>query len=817
MRAEPDIKTRPKKLTLILAARFNILTENLAASYWPLGLLVAVFMVLAMAGAFSLIGDRAHALTVILVGALALFLLWRGRQALVWPDYEQARRRIEQDNGMPHRPLETLDDRLANGLEGPEQVILWREHLRRMQRKLPKLGYHLPRPVLAASDPRALGWLAILGLVVTAIMAGHEAPSRIASALTPNFAVIAGDFAEGPRVDLWITPPEYTGEAPLFLSSSDAAALPRHKNGLIAAPLGSRLKARVQGRLWTPYLDLAGRRQSFTQVERGLWETEMTLQQSGQLALYWAFQRLGRWRIVGVADQPPTITFAEPPEGTERKALKLSYQAEDDFGLSSVQAVITLNTIAEAAVRQSPIIIDLPLAGARPKTAENASYHDLTASPWAGLPVQIRLVAQDAAENTGDTEPRELTLPEREFTHPVAIDVIEQRRRLTLRPQALNLIIAGELRRIFSSPGRYDNDVVVFLALNSAVTRLTQPGYAQEIDNVIRMLWDVALRIEDGGVSDAEQELRQAQQQLMQALQDEDISREELLRLIDEVERHAAELMQALAERLQNLAETQVPQSQIGLETLARLYEATELQDMLKEMRELTELGARDAAREMLSRLQRMMENLDTASLQPGSAQMQEMAQTLEELQDITQAQQQLLEQTFELDKHSPPNHPAQVPGEFPQSQENLRMRLGELMTELGSLLPELPPGLGAAERAMNEAGKALLDGDLQSAMAQQNLALESLQNGGQQAMRQFMGQGQMLSIMGINPGGSRLGRDPFGNAMPWQRSQSDVNIPKESERRRVRDILEELRRRSGEINRPREERDYIERLLRRF
>ena len=43
------------------------------------------------------------------------------------------------------------------------------------------------------------------------------------------------------------------------------------------------------------------------------------------------------------------------------------------------------------------------------------------------------------------------------------------------------------------------------------------------------------------------------------------------------------------------------------------------------------------------------------------------------------------------------------------------------------------------------------------------------------------------------------------------------VKVPTEGQRKRVRAILDELRRRAGDASRPPEERDYIRRLLRRF
>jgi hypothetical protein len=61
--------------------------------------------------------------------------------------------------------------------------------------------------------------------------------------------------------------------------------------------------------------------------------------------------------------------------------------------------------------------------------------------------------------------------------------------------------------------------------------------------------------------------------------------------------------------------------------------------------------------------------------------------------------------------------------------------------------------------------------------------------------------------------------RDPLGRP---QRSQgpdlgTSVKVPDKIDQQRAREILEELRRRSGEATRPPVELDYLERLLKRF
>jgi hypothetical protein len=76
----------------------------------------------------------------------------------------------------------------------------------------------------------------------------------------------------------------------------------------------------------------------------------------------------------------------------------------------------------------------------------------------------------------------------------------------------------------------------------------------------------------------------------------------------------------------------------------------------------------------------------------------------------------------------------------------------------------------------------------------------------------------QMGRQFGRGPNGE-VPRDPLGRP---QRSEgpdlgTTVKVPDEIDIQRAREIMEELRRRLGEQNRPTLELDYIERLLRRF
>ena len=125
------------------------------------------------------------------------------------------------------------------------------------------------------------------------------------------------------------------------------------------------------------------------------------------------------------------------------------------------------------------------------------------------------------------------------------------------------------------------------------------------------------------------------------------------------------------------------------------------------------------------------------------------------------------------------------------------------------------PPGqFDGAKEAMENAERALREGDLDTATREQSRALEQLRQGAQSMAE------QMLRQMP-----SRFGRaqnaplDPLGRPQRTEGPDlgTSVKVPDEVDVQRAREILEELRRRLGERFRPELEIEYLERLLKRF
>lgn len=128
---------------------------------------------------------------------------------------------------------------------------------------------------------------------------------------------------------------------------------------------------------------------------------------------------------------------------------------------------------------------------------------------------------------------------------------------------------------------------------------------------------------------------------------------------------------------------------------------------------------------------------------------------------------------------------------------------------------------LGDAGKSMGEAEGELGEGDADNAVDSQGRALEAMRKGAQGLAQQMQQQGMGMgpSRGQPNPNGRQRANsntDPLGRPLRGHGYDNDpsVKVPGEIDAQRARRILEELRKRYGESNRPQLELDYIERLL---
>ncbi|MCP4306855.1 MAG: DUF4175 domain-containing protein, partial [bacterium] len=209
-----------------------------------------------------------------------------------------------------------------------------------------------------------------------------------------------------------------------------------------------------------------------------------------------------------------------------------------------------------------------------------------------------------------------------------------------------------------------------------------------------------------------------------------------------------------------------------------------------------------------------------------GDQQSGEMMQSLNELADMIRRQQQLMDETHRTERGLGENGESMTAEEIEEAlrqlqeqQQGLEQALGDLMEQMEGM--GMQPGegnpLGEAGEAMGRAAGDLGDGRPGSALGNQGAALEALRQGAQGMAQQLTNQGPGFAG---NPGGRQMpNTDPLGRP---QRTigpdlGSTVKVPDEIDIQRAREILEAIRERLSEPDRPLVERNYLERLLNQF
>jgi uncharacterized protein (TIGR02302 family) len=680
--------------------------------------------------------------------------------------------------------------------------------------------------------------LVLLLVVVTGIAAGNERMRRIAAAFDWQGVVMPANF----RLDAWVSPPAYTGKPPLILSGIRPGEPASQAPTSASVPAGSVLVVRASGSVRFDIATSGGLAptsdKASPQVPTGTEELRFAITDNGSATVRGIGNDL-KWTFTAVPDTAPQIELVKDPEPQARGSLKLTYKVEDDYGVVDAQAKFELKQDSKASA-DAPrplygppdMALVLPQQHARSGVAE--TIKDLTDNPWAGADVAMTLIARDEAGNEGRSATTEVHLPQRMFFKPLARALIEQRRILALDAESRDKVLIA-LDALAIAPEQFTPEAGVYLGLRSIYWDLAHAKNDDQLRDVVQRLWSMATQLEDGDVSDAEQRLRQAQDNLRQALE-RGANDEEIKRLTEELRAALDKFLQALAQEMRKNPQQEARR----LDPNARMLRSQDLKSMIDRLEQLARSGAKDAARQLLEQLQQMLENLQMA--RPGGNDMgdmdDDMMSALDQLGDMIRKQQQLRDRTYRQGQGQRGQQGQQGQqgdkdqfGELRQDQQALRDQLKKLLEDLKKRgLGQNQPGqngdldsLGRAGDAMGDAESALGDGNADGAVDGQGRALEALRRGAQGLAQAMQDQ------FGLGPGPGQPGRngqaraqqdtDPLGRPLhgPNLGDDAHVRVPDEIDVQRARRVLEELRRRLADPMRPRIELDYIERLLKDF
>ncbi|WP_312367838.1 TIGR02302 family protein [Ensifer sp.] len=866
-----DETPQPKSFARTLAlkryvARAVLTAEQVLPRALVPASIVLLFLSSAWLGLFRIAPLWLHA--ALLLGFLVAFIA-----ALVpltrirLPGTVDADRMLEERNDLPHQAIRVQDDMPATG--GAFGQALWREHQTRMAGMVRALDTGLPRPDIARHDPFALRALPVLIACVAFAYSYSNRAGLLSDAFhLPQPQSEVADI----RVDAWVAPPAYTGRAPVFLTGRQGVASPADETAAITIPQFSDLTVRVTGTgsdeavRYTEsggtapiLIPTAGEKpdekaaaaepasQNASETANAVRNHLYKIVKDGELSVGGQ-----TWTFKITPDSVPQIAFDGLPKPTPNASLDIAFLASDDYGIA--QAWAEIKPLEEPAKDARPLYplpeyrLDLPRRNAR--EAKGTTSRNLSEHPLAGKHVRVTLVARDAAGQEGRSVPQDMILPARQFFNPLAGSVAEQRQVFALNanelPRAIDLNDA-----ITSFAEQMIPNLTHFLLLKSARSRMALAHDDDMLRDAAKHLWEIALGIEDGDLSLADRRLRDAQQALSDALE-RNAPDEEIAKLMKELREAMQEYMQALAkEAAKNPRMAANPDQN-------NVLRQQDLDKMMNQIENLARSGARDQARQMLSELQRMMNNLQAgrSQQQQQGEQNNAMREQMDKLGKLMQEQQRLMDETFKLDQaqrdrmqrgdplqgednelygQDMPQDPGQRGDEngqpnpldemtaeqlkealkqLKQQQDALGKQLGELQKGLEGLGIKPGKGFGDAKREMDGASGSLGKGQGEPAVGSQGRALQALRDGAQDMMNQMQAQGQGPG-QGV-PQYGQNGRDPLGrrqqNAGPDFGDQ--VKVPDEIDTQRAREILDEIRRRLGNTISPEAERQYLERLL---
>ena len=783
--------------------------EFFTRAFWPLGaFLAALWAALAFGVAEIMTRPQLLALAVA-AGLAAVFLLGLGIRRFRWPREADVRARI--DAGLPGRPLASLRDEPALGRDDPGAQGVWAAHLARMRRLAASA-----RPVradlnLASRDPWALRLAALVALIAALVFARDPAIELVTAALKPpaGAAVAAGPSFEG-----WAEPPAYTGRPTLYLPEV-AGDQP------LAVPEGTKVTIRVYGAVDRFALTetVSGKDgTALAEAAPGIGAAEFPVGASGTVTLDRGGDELRSWSFRMEPDGAPRIELTGPMERAPTGETRLPYAAQDDHGVVGARAEITLDLakvtrlygLAPDPDARPPLVADLPmpLTGGSKDIAETL-VEDFSKHPFAGLPVTVRLTAEDATGQTGTSAPAEGVLPMRSFYDPLAAALVEQRRDLlwslsnARRVTQVLRAVSNHPEDIFDSPRAY-------LVVRAAIRRLARAQDDGDVaavqGEVAEALWQAAVQIEDGNLGDAADRLARAKERLQEALKN-DASDEEIARLMDELREATRDYMEEMARNAIRNGEQQQAQIPPNAQTMTQ----DQIQQLMDRIQELSEQGRKAEAQALLDMLQQMLDNMQMmmGNNQGGPGENGQGQQSMQGLSDALREQQGLaddsfrrLQEEFQRGRDGQPGQgqqgegQGQQPGQRgqqgqsgqggdqpggaqggaqgdgpPQSLAERQEALRRLMEEMQGQLPGAAgdaarEALREAERSMGSARDALEQGEMADALDRQSEAIDKLREGMRQMgddLRRAEGtrggeQGQMDA-----EGTADTGRDPLG------------------------------------------------------
>jgi hypothetical protein len=436
------------------------------------------------------------------------------------------------------------------------------------------------------------------------------------------------------------------------------------------------------------------------------------------------------------------------------------------------------------------------------------------------------------------------------------------------------------IEAVTDEPAGLFKDPAVFMGLRHARSQMRHAHSLAELQGLPEDLWRIALRAEFGVLGSALEEMREAEAALREGIARR-ASKREVDTLFDRYNLAVDAYTEELRRKAQEEGNVAEGDGGGGSQNAGSLDEIQELLKAIEEANAAGDTeGARKALARLAEVLENMQIQLSQGGGGggggPSGGEMSEEEQKqLEDLADLTGKQRDLQDETEQAEREEETEEgqegqdgqegqgeEAGSQGQDPQELARRQAELRDLLNRLGDSLPaeggddsetgssegqveeqgegqgqnpgeaqgggnedtpegqggtagsqelqeQFAEGIGAAEEAMRQSEDALQEGDLAGAGEAQEDAIRALREAGEALAEAVSERGNE---------GESDGDDPLGRADEgFDDGLSETDIDDRDNATRSRDLLEELRRRAAEQDRAVEERQYLERLLKRF
>ncbi len=856
--------------------RLGMLAERVAAAFWPLFSVLLLVVAVLMLGLQDLVSVELVWGIACLAVAGTLGALYYAAKRFRLPTRQEAMDRL--DATMPGRPIQTLLDEQAIGGDDAASSALWRAHQARMAERV-AAAKAVPATInTAPKDPYALRYVAIVAFAL-AVLFGSIWRVGSVSEMTPGATegLATGPVWEGwvepPRYTgqptLYLNDQD-AGDLRVPLGSLITLRLYGEVGALTLAETVSGRTGELPAAS-DPVQDFIVRQSGTVEIagEGGrVWDIAVSPDQAPSV------EQTGEIETTALGEVTMPFT-AQDDYGVE------AGEARFRLDLASVDRRYGLTIDPETRpdlVVPLPIPIAGSRQDFTEALVEDFSKHPwanlpvvmelsvLDASEQNGLSEQSNIVLPG----------RRFFDPLAASIIEMRRDLLWNRENMARSAQ----ILRTSAHRPDDVFRKSTNALKTRLLIERMETLARYDLTDETMEKLAEELWGLALTIEEGDLANALERLERARERLEEAMRN-GASDEEIAELMQELRRATDDYLEQLSRQAQREEDQGQPPGGQPQDPNALQLTQDDIQRMMDKIQELMEQGRMAEAEQAMQELQELLENLRMSQNQsgqgqsPGEQAMEGLGETLREQQGLSDEAFRDLQEQFNPDaqagesqenqgrnggqgqgqSHEPgqqgEGQGQQGEGQQGQGQQadngqqrgqggtgegdlqrNLADRQQSLRDELnrqrGSLPGQGTPEGDAAREALDRAGRAMerAEGDLRSedyagAIDNQSQAMEALREG-MRSLGEMLAEQQQEGQQGQGTSEAERrsdSQDPLGRETGGEGSiGTDQDLLQgEDVYRRAQDLLDEIRRRSAEAERPEEELDYLKRLLDRF